>query len=91
MVGVPTSESDYSAEVFFGRNGLAKVLESLFVRRISARPCGCTSLPGTRSAEIAAKLGQPQGNVRHDYYTGLGAEGSGQVAETDVWDYCSSG
>jgi RNA polymerase sigma-70 factor (ECF subfamily) len=68
-VGIPTSESDYSAEAVFGRNGLEKVFESLSEdQRETLRLYffeGCTL------AEVAAKLGQPHGNVRHHYYRGL--------------------
>lgn len=50
MVGIATTETDYSADAVLGRNGL----ETLFnaCPRTSARPCGCTSLmdiPSPRS------------------------------------------
>jgi RNA polymerase sigma-70 factor, ECF subfamily len=68
-VGTPTNESDYSAEAVFGRNGLEKVFESLSEdQRETLRLYffeGCTL------AEVAAKLGQPHGNVRHHYHRGL--------------------
>ena len=69
LVGTPTSESDYSAEAVFGRNGLAKVLEALSEdQRETLR---LHFFGGYTLAEIAVELGQPVGNVRHHYYRGL--------------------
>jgi RNA polymerase sigma-70 factor (ECF subfamily) len=69
VVGVPTDESDYSAEAVFGRNGLEKVFETLSEdQRETLR---LHFFEGYTLAEIAAKLGQPHGNVRHHYYRGL--------------------
>jgi RNA polymerase sigma-70 factor (ECF subfamily) len=69
-VGVPTDESDYSAEAVFGRNGLEKVFETLSEdQRETLR---LHFFEGYTLAEVAAKLGQPHGNVRHHYYRGLG-------------------
>jgi RNA polymerase sigma-70 factor, ECF subfamily len=69
VVGTPTTESDYSPEVVFGRNGLEKTLQSLsFDQRETLRLYffeGCTL------AEVSEKLGQPLGNVRHHYYRAL--------------------
>lgn len=69
LVGKPTDESDYSAEAVFGRNGLEKLFESLSEdQRETLRLYffeGCTL------AEVAAKRGQPHGNVRHHYYRAL--------------------
>lgn len=68
-VGVPTDESDYSAEAVFGRNGLEKVFEALSeAQRETLR---LHFFEGYTLAEIAVKLGQPHGNVRHHYYRGL--------------------
>lgn len=68
-VGIPTTESDYSPEVVFGRNGLEKIVSSLSVdQRETLRLYffeGCTL------AEISEELGQPLGNVRHHYYRAL--------------------
>jgi RNA polymerase sigma-70 factor, ECF subfamily len=69
MVGTPTTESDYSAEAVFGRNGLGKVLEDLSEdQRETLR---LHFFEGYTLAEISEKLGQPRGNVRHHYYRGL--------------------
>jgi RNA polymerase sigma-70 factor (ECF subfamily) len=69
VVGKPTTESDYSAEVVFGRNGLEKVLEGLSEdQRETLR---LHFFEGYTLAEISEKLGQPRGNVRHHYYRGL--------------------
>jgi RNA polymerase sigma-70 factor (ECF subfamily) len=69
VVGVPTDESDYSAEVVFGRNGLEKVFESLSEdQRDTLR---LYFFDGYTLAEIAEKLSQPYANVRHHYYRGL--------------------
>src|ERR1700733_5787898 len=69
VVGVPTDESDYSAEAVFGRNGLEKVFQSLSEdQRETLR---LHFFGGYTLSEIAAKLGQPHGNVKHHYYRGL--------------------
>lgn len=68
-VGTPTTESDYSAEAVFGRNGLERVLEDLSEdQRETLR---LYFFEGYTFAEISEKLGQPRGNVRHHYYRGL--------------------
>jgi RNA polymerase sigma-70 factor, ECF subfamily len=68
-VGRPTTESDYSAEAVFGRNGLAKILNSLSVdQRETLR---LHFFEGYTLAEISEKLQQPLGNVRHHYYRAL--------------------
>ena len=70
MVGTPTAESDYSAEVVFGRNGLSKVLRSLTDdQRETLR---LHFFDGYTLAEISQKSGQTLGNVRNHYYRGLG-------------------
>jgi RNA polymerase sigma-70 factor (ECF subfamily) len=70
VVGVPTDESDYSAEAVFGRNGLEKVFKSLSEdQRETLR---LYFFEGYTLAEIASKLDQPHANVRHHYYRGLG-------------------
>jgi RNA polymerase sigma-70 factor (ECF subfamily) len=69
LVGKPTTESDYSAETVFGRNGLEKVLADLSEdQRETLR---LHFFEGYTLAEISEKLGQPRGNVRHHYYRGL--------------------
>ena len=69
VVGMPTIESDYSAEAVFGRNGLEKVVGDLSEdQRETLR---LHFFEGYTLAEISEKLGQPRGNVRHHYYRGL--------------------
>jgi RNA polymerase sigma-70 factor (ECF subfamily) len=69
VVGIPTGETDYSAEAVFGRNGLSKVLESLTEdQRETLR---LHFFEGYTLAEIGKKVAQPLGNVRHHYYRGL--------------------
>ena len=69
MVGKPTTESDYSAEAVFGRNGLEKVLNSLSAdQRETLR---LYFFDGYTLLEVSEKLGQPLGNVRHHYYRAL--------------------
>jgi RNA polymerase sigma-70 factor (ECF subfamily) len=69
VVGNPTVENDYSAEVVFGRNGLEKVLDALSEdQRETLR---LHFFEGYTMAEIGIKLAQPLGNVRHHYYRGL--------------------
>ena len=69
VVGAPVTESDYSAEAVFGRNGLEKVLEDLSEdQRETLR---LHFFEGYTLKEISEKLGQPRGNVRHHYYRGL--------------------
>ncbi len=68
-VGTPTTESDYSADAVFGRNGLEKILSSLSVdQRETLR---LHFFEGYTFTEISEKLGQPLGNVRHHYYRAL--------------------
>ena len=69
LVGTPTSESDYSAEVVFGRNGLEKILSSL--SRDQRETLRLHFFEGYTFTEISEKLGQPLGNVRHYYYRAL--------------------
>ena len=69
LVGTPTTEADYSPEAVFGRNGLDRVLEALSVdQRETLR---LHFFEGYSLAEIAQKLEQPFGNVRHHYYRAL--------------------
>lgn len=69
LVGTPTTETDYSPEAVFGRNGLERVLEALSEdQRETLR---LHFFEGYSLAEIAQKLGQPFGNVRHHYYRAL--------------------
>jgi RNA polymerase sigma-70 factor, ECF subfamily len=68
-VGIPATESDYSAEVVFGRNGLEKVLEALSEdQRETLR---LHFFEGYTLTEISTMLTQPLGNVRHHYYRAL--------------------
>jgi RNA polymerase sigma-70 factor (ECF subfamily) len=69
VVGKPTTESDYSAEVVFGRNGLDKIVDSLSAdQRETLR---LHFFEGYTLLELAEKMGQPLGNVRHHYYRAL--------------------
>jgi RNA polymerase sigma-70 factor, ECF subfamily len=69
VVVIPASESDYSAEEVFGRNGLGKVIEGLSEdQRETLR---LHFFEGHTLTEISTKLGQPLGNVRHHYYRAL--------------------
>lgn len=69
LVGTPTTETDYSPEAVFGRNGLDRVLVALSEdQRETLR---LHFFEGYSLAEIAHKLGQPFGNVRHHYYRAL--------------------
>ena len=70
VVGVPTDESDYSAEAVFGRNGLERAFDALSEdQRETLR---LHFFEGYTLTEIAAKLGQSHGKVRHHYYRGVG-------------------
>jgi RNA polymerase sigma-70 factor (ECF subfamily) len=69
VVGKPTTESDYSAEAVFGRNGLEKIVSALSVdQRETLR---LHFFEGCSLAEVSEKLAQPLGNVRHHYYRAL--------------------
>ncbi len=69
VVGISTTENDYSPEAVFGRNGLQKVLAALSEdQRETLR---LHFFEGYTLAEISKKLRQPLGNVRHHYYRGL--------------------
>ena len=69
LVGIPTTEHDYSPEAVFGRNGLEKLLGTLSEdQRETLR---LFFFEGYTLAEISAKIGQPLGNVRNHYYRGL--------------------
>lgn len=69
LVGIPTSEHDYSPESVFGRNGMEKVLGCLtWEQRETLR---LHFFEGYTLVEISSKLGQSLGNVRHHYYRGL--------------------
>jgi RNA polymerase sigma-70 factor (ECF subfamily) len=69
VVGVATTENDYSAEAVLGRNGLEKVMEALTADQ--RETLHLHFFEGYTLAEISEKLGQPHGNVRHHYYRGL--------------------
>jgi RNA polymerase sigma-70 factor (ECF subfamily) len=69
VVGKTTTESDYSAEAVFGRNGLEKVLGELSEdQRETLR---LHFFEGYTLREISERLGQTRANVRHHYYRGL--------------------
>jgi RNA polymerase sigma-70 factor (ECF subfamily) len=69
VVGKPTTESDYSAETVFGRNGLEKIVNELSAdQRETLR---LHFFEGYSLAEVSEKLAQPLGNVRHHYYRAL--------------------
>jgi len=69
LVGIPTTEHDYSPEAVFGRNGLEKLLGALSEdQRETLR---LFFFEGYTLAEISAKIGQPLGNVRNHYYRAL--------------------
>jgi RNA polymerase sigma-70 factor (ECF subfamily) len=69
VVGKPTTESDYSADEVFGRNGLNKVVNALSAdQRETLR---LHFFEGYTLLEVSEKLGQPLGNVRHHYYRAL--------------------
>lgn len=69
VVGVATTENDYSAEAVLGRNGLERVMEAL--TEDQRETLQLHFFEGYTLAEISQKLGQPRGNVRHHYYRGL--------------------
>ena len=69
VVGKPTTESDYSPEAVLGCNALEKLFEALSEdQRETLR---LHFFDGYTLAEIATKLSQPHGNVRHHYYRAL--------------------
>jgi len=69
VVGIPTTEHDYSAEAVFGRNGLEKIISELSEpQRETLR---LHFFEGYSFAEIGEKLRQNVGNVRNHYYRGL--------------------
>jgi RNA polymerase sigma-70 factor, ECF subfamily len=69
VVGMPTTEHDYSPETVFGRNGLRKVLGALSEdQRETLR---LYFFEGYTLAEISVKLEQPLGNIRNHYYRAL--------------------
>jgi RNA polymerase sigma-70 factor (ECF subfamily) len=69
VVGTPTSETDYSAEAVFGRMDWGKAVGCLSDdQRETLR---LHFFEGYSLSEIASRLGQPRGNVRHHYYRAL--------------------
>src|ERR1700740_2151326 len=68
-VGTSTNDQDYSAEAVLGRNGLEKLLRALSQEQ--RRTLRMYFFEGYTLAEISAKVGEPLGNVRHQYYRGL--------------------
>jgi RNA polymerase sigma-70 factor (ECF subfamily) len=69
VVGIATTENDYSPEAVFGRNGLKRILSALSEdQRETLR---LYFFEGYTLAEISLKLDQPLGNVRHHYYRAL--------------------
>jgi RNA polymerase sigma-70 factor, ECF subfamily len=81
VVGVATTENDYSAAAVLGRNGLEKVMEALTDDQ--RETLQLHFFEGYTLAEISEKLGQPHGNVRHHYYRGL-AQLRKQMSESNV-------
>ena len=69
LVGIPTTENDYSPEAVFGRNGLEKVLSAL--SEDQRETLLLFFFEGYTLSEISAKLGQSLGNVRNHYYRAL--------------------
>jgi RNA polymerase sigma-70 factor (ECF subfamily) len=69
VVGIATTENDYSAEAVFGRNGLDQVMEAL--SQDQRETLRLHFFEGYTLAEIGEILGQPHGNVRNHYYRGL--------------------
>lgn len=69
VVGISTTENDYSPEAVFGRNGLEKLLETLSEEQ--RETLRLYFFEGYTLAEISVKLGQGLGNVRHHYYRAL--------------------
>lgn len=69
VVGISTTENDYSPEAVFGRNGLEKLLEALSEEQ--RETLRLYFFEGYTLAEISVKLGQGLGNVRHHYYRAL--------------------
>jgi len=69
VVGIPTTEHDYSAEAVFGRNGLEKIMRELSEpQRETLR---LFFFEGYTLSEISVKMGQPLGNIRNHYYRAL--------------------
>jgi RNA polymerase sigma-70 factor, ECF subfamily len=69
LVGTPTTETDYSAEAVFGRNGLEKAVGTLSEdQRETLR---LHFFEGYSLSEIAVRVRQPLGNVRNHYYRAL--------------------
>jgi RNA polymerase sigma-70 factor (ECF subfamily) len=69
LVGTPTTETDYSAEAVFGRNGLEKAVGSLSEdQRETLR---LYFFEGYSLSEIAVTVRQPLGSVRNHYYRAL--------------------
>jgi RNA polymerase sigma-70 factor (ECF subfamily) len=69
VVGIATTENDYSAETVFGRNGLEQVIQAL--SEDQRQTLRLHFFEGHTLAEIGKILGQPHGNVRNHYYRGL--------------------
>ena len=69
VVGMPTTEHDYSADVVFGRNGLEKLVAELSEQQ--RETLRLYFFEGYTLAEVSEKTGQPLGNVRNHYYRAL--------------------
>jgi RNA polymerase sigma-70 factor (ECF subfamily) len=67
--GTPMVEGDYSPDAVFGRTGIKKVLEALSENQ--RETIRLFFFDGYTLTEIARKLGQPRGRVKHHYYRGL--------------------
>lgn len=69
VVGIPTTEHDYSPEAVFGRNGLERIVGAL--SEYQRETLRLFFFEGYTLSEISTKLGQPLGNVRNHYYRAL--------------------
>jgi RNA polymerase sigma-70 factor, ECF subfamily len=69
MVGIPTANTDSSPDIAFGREDAERLFQSLSEdQRETLR---LYFYEGYTLAEIALRLGQPHGNIRHHYYRAL--------------------
>lgn len=69
LVGIATTENDYSPEAVFGRNGLEKILRAL--SQDQRETLRLYFFEGCTLAEISTRLGQSLRNVCNHYYRGL--------------------
>lgn len=69
VIGITTTEADYSADTVFGRNGLEGIVSELSEHQ--RETLRLYFFEGYTLAEIGEKTGQPLGNVRNHYYRAL--------------------